>query len=42
MPVINFDGKVIGKGVPGPVYRRLSDLLLKDMVENKDLLADVW
>lgn len=42
VPVIKFDGKVIGKGVPGPVYSQLSDLLLKDMVENKDLLADVW
>jgi branched-subunit amino acid aminotransferase/4-amino-4-deoxychorismate lyase len=42
VPIVNFDGKVIDKGVPGPFYSRLSELLLNDMVENKDLLTDVW
>jgi branched-subunit amino acid aminotransferase/4-amino-4-deoxychorismate lyase len=42
VPVVRFDGKVIGKGVPGPIYSRLSDLLWKDMTENKELLTDVY
>lgn len=41
VPVVRFDGKVIGKGVPGPVHSRLSDLLWKDMTGNKELLTDV-
>jgi branched-subunit amino acid aminotransferase/4-amino-4-deoxychorismate lyase len=42
VPVIRFDGNVIGKGVPGPVYSRLLNLLRSDMTENRDLLTDVW
>jgi len=40
VPVVRFDGKAIGKGVPGPVYAGLSDLLWKDMTENGELLTD--
>jgi len=42
VPVVRFDGKVIGKGAPGPVYSKLSDLLWNDMTENKELLTEVW
>ena len=37
IPVVNYDGKPIGTGRPGPVYERLSDLFQKDMLENKAL-----
>lgn len=40
VPVVTFDGKAIGKGVPGPVHSRLSALLWKDMTENDELLTD--
>jgi branched-subunit amino acid aminotransferase/4-amino-4-deoxychorismate lyase len=39
LPVVNYDGKSIGGGVPGPVYPRLLFLLRKDMTENQDLLT---
>jgi branched-subunit amino acid aminotransferase/4-amino-4-deoxychorismate lyase len=42
VPVTRFDGKAIGRGVPGPVYSRLLNLLRSDMTENRDLLTDVW
>jgi len=41
LPVVNFNGKTIGNGSPGPVYSKLSDLLWKDMHENKDLLTEI-
>ena len=41
LPVVRYDGKVIGNGRPGPVYSRLSQLLDKDARENKDLLAEI-
>jgi len=41
LPVVNFDGKVIGTGSPGPVYSKLSYLLWKDMNENMDLLTEI-
>jgi len=41
VPVVRFDGKVIGKGVPGPVYSILSQLLWNDMTENTELLTEV-
>lgn len=41
VPVVRFDGKVIGKGIPGPIYSRLSQLLWNDMTENTDLLTEV-
>jgi len=42
VPIVCFDDKDIGIGVPGPVCSKLSDLLWNDMTENKDLLTDVW
>jgi len=41
LPVINFEGKAIGTGSPGPVYSKLSYLLWKDMNENMDLLTEI-
>lgn len=41
LPVVKFDGRVIGEGLPGAVYSRLSDLLWKDMTENSDLLNEI-
>jgi branched-chain amino acid aminotransferase len=41
LPVVSFDGKRIGDGGPGPVYRRLLDLLWKDMTENQNLLTQI-
>lgn len=41
LPVVKFDSRPIGKGSPGPVCKRLSELLWKDMTENKDQLTEV-
>jgi branched-subunit amino acid aminotransferase/4-amino-4-deoxychorismate lyase len=41
LPVVNFNGKIIGSGSPGPIYSKLSGLLWKDMHENKDLLTEI-
>ena len=41
LPVVSFDGKTVGDGAPGPLYLKLSSLLWKDMVENKDLLTSL-
>ncbi len=41
LPVVNFEGKLIGTGSPGNVYSSLSDLLRKDMYENTDLLTEI-
>jgi len=34
-----FDGKPVGNGKPGPVYRKLHALLLDDMHNNRDVLT---
>ncbi len=41
LPVVSCDGRRIGNGRPGPVARRLSQLLESDMRENTDLLTEV-
>ncbi|MCD6560726.1 MAG: aminotransferase class IV [Deltaproteobacteria bacterium] len=41
LPVITFDGKPIGRSIPGPIYLRLSSLLWEDMTGNSDLLTEV-
>ena len=41
LPVVTYDGKPVGEGVPGPVYARLSSLLWRDMTGNRDLLTPV-
>jgi branched-chain amino acid aminotransferase len=39
---VEYDGHSIGAGQPGPVFRRLSELLERDMRQNRDLLTPVW
>jgi branched-chain amino acid aminotransferase len=41
LPVVAYDGKTIGSGRPGEVIKRLSDMLLKDMTENRELLTEL-
>jgi len=41
LPVVSYDGRRIGKGVPGPVYTELSSLLWKDMTQNRELLTEL-
>ncbi len=33
LPVVQFDGRTVGSGKPGPVCRRLQDLFKRDMTE---------
>jgi branched-chain amino acid aminotransferase len=39
--VREFDGRKIGDGKPGPIYRKLSALLLDDMRRNRRILTPV-
>jgi branched-chain amino acid aminotransferase len=39
LSVVDYDGKRIGGGVPGPVYHRLLNLLWEDMTDNQELLT---
>ena len=41
VPVVSYDGKRIGKGVPGHVYTKLSSLLWGDMTQNRELLTEL-
>jgi len=41
LPVVTYDRKRIGQGKPGRAYVRLSELLWKDMTENRDLLTRI-
>ena len=41
LPVVSYDERCIGDGVPGPVYSKLSALLWKDMTENQERLAPI-
>lgn len=41
LPVVEYDGRKIGDGSPGPAFARLSELLRLDMHENKALLTPV-
>ncbi len=41
VPVVSYDGRTIGEGIPGPVYKRLSELLWRDMTENDALLTPI-
>jgi branched-chain amino acid aminotransferase len=42
LPVVNFDGHVIGDGRPGPFFRRFFELLHEDMRSSRDMLTPVW
>jgi branched-chain amino acid aminotransferase len=41
LPVVSLDGRTIGDGRPGAVFRRLLDLLIEDMTFNSDMLTEV-
>jgi branched-subunit amino acid aminotransferase/4-amino-4-deoxychorismate lyase len=41
IPVISYDGNRIGKGCPGPIYSRLSNLFWEDMTKNRELLTEI-
>ena len=41
LPVVSYDGKRIGTGMPGEAVRRLSHLMLEDMTQNQELLTPV-
>ncbi len=41
IPVVKYDNKIIGEGIPGPVYQKMSKLLNEDMLYNNELLTDL-
>jgi len=41
LPVIKFDNRPIGGGSPGSICKKLSELLWKDMTENRDQLTEI-
>jgi branched-chain amino acid aminotransferase len=41
LPVVEFDGRTIGDGRPGPISAALCELLWKDMTENRDMLTEL-
>ncbi|RLC31900.1 MAG: aminodeoxychorismate lyase [Deltaproteobacteria bacterium] len=40
LPVVQYDGRPVGRGCPGPVCLRLSDLLWQDMTHNTEMLSE--
>ena len=40
-PIVEWDGKLIGDGKPGPIARALHELLTEDMRSGRDRLIDV-
>jgi 4-amino-4-deoxychorismate lyase len=40
-PIVEWDGKPIGDGTPGPIARVLFDVLAQDMRSARDRLLDV-
>lgn len=41
LPVVGFDGRLIGDGRPGPVAAGLRDILWSDMRSNRELLTEL-
>jgi branched-subunit amino acid aminotransferase/4-amino-4-deoxychorismate lyase len=41
LPVVNYDGRVIGSGKPGPIFRKLLQLLLDDIHNCPEMLTPV-
>jgi branched-chain amino acid aminotransferase len=41
VPVTTWDGRPVGDGTPGPITRRLIDLIRKDQTENPDVLTEM-
>jgi len=40
-PVVEYDGNRIGNGRPGPVFRRLLELMAEDQAKNREMLTPV-
>ncbi len=38
-PVVEYDGNRIGDGRPGPVFRRLMELMTEDQAKNREMLT---
>jgi len=41
LPVVEYDGNRIGDGRPGPVFRRLLELMAEDQAQNAEMLTHV-
>jgi branched-subunit amino acid aminotransferase/4-amino-4-deoxychorismate lyase len=41
LPVVSYDKNPIGKGSPGPVFKKLASLLWRDMTENGGALTEI-
>lgn len=41
LPIVEYDGKIIGDGHPGKVFRRLLDLIIEDQSSNRDMFTPV-
>ncbi|MGO9555607.1 MAG: aminotransferase class IV [Syntrophobacteraceae bacterium] len=41
LPAVEYDGKMIGNGRPGPVFRRLLELMVEDQAKNREMLTAV-
>ena len=41
LPVVEYDGNRIGDGRPGPVFRRLMELMAEDQAKNREMLTAV-
>jgi branched-subunit amino acid aminotransferase/4-amino-4-deoxychorismate lyase len=41
LPIVKYDGHRIGDGQPGPIFKRLLELLIEDQSKNKDMLTQV-
>lgn len=42
LPVVDFDGRRIGRGVPGPVFAKFRDVFRKDVESGPGMLTPVW
>jgi branched-subunit amino acid aminotransferase/4-amino-4-deoxychorismate lyase len=42
LPVRKWDGRTIGQGRPGPVFRKLNEVLRHDIESNPDLLTPMF
>ena len=40
--VVEFEGQQIGSGTPGPVWRQLHELLIKEIAEHPEFRTDVF
>lgn len=40
-PVVKLDGKIIGDGKPGEIYRKIREMFKRDMTENDEVLTPV-